>query len=192
MKLWHLLCIVAALGAPSSLAAHPHLWIDATVDLQLDHAGVRAVTVSWIFDEFNSADMIFSFDENRDGRFSEREQTTIRENAFSHLIDSDYFIVAYQGSEKLDIQEVESFRAAVTEGRLLYEFSVPLRVPWRRIDNLVVGAFDESYFIDFVSEPASGRYDFRGRTVHVENDEIRLESEGWGTIRVPAIRAELQ
>ncbi|MFW6388187.1 MAG: DUF1007 family protein [bacterium] len=184
--------MLTAIIAPVSMAAHPHMWIDATIDLQLGDAGLRTVTVTWLFDQFNSADMILSFDENRDGRLSEREQRSVREDAFTHLVDSDYFLLAYRDSDPIEIHEAESFRAGIVDGRLFYEFSVPLNVPWQGMDTLVLAAFDESYFIDFVSEPMRERYEFRGRTLHVESRSLEHTSQGWGTIRVPALRMELQ
>jgi len=175
----------------AAVAAHPHIWIDTTFDFRFDGDGLTGVRVSWLFDEFNSAEMLFSLDENLDGEISEAEQEQIRQNAFEHLLATDYFLVIFAGSQQLDVAEARDFRADVIDGRLLYEFTVPLRVAWRRMENLVVGSFDTSYFIDFMSVPARERHAGAAGTVLMRNETLRLASEGYGTIPVPAVRVDL-
>jgi len=195
MRIRHLAVplLAAILGTlpTAGIAAHPHIWIDTTLDFRFDGDGLTGVRVSWLFDEFNSADMLFTLDENLDGEISAAEQDLIRQNAFEHLIATDYFLVVFAGTQQLDVAEARDFRATVVDGRLLYEFTVPLRVAWRRIENLVVGAFDTSYFIDFLSEPARERYDADAGTVRMRSETLRLASEGYGTIPVPAVRVDL-
>ena len=123
MRFRQLLCLTILVVAFESLGAHPHMWIDATMDFELDGDGLQAVRISWLFDEFNSAEMLFSFDGDLDGEISRAEQTRLRTNAFEHLVDVDYFVIAFSGDERLEIGTARGFRAEVVEGRLLYELS---------------------------------------------------------------------
>ncbi|MFW6313516.1 MAG: DUF1007 family protein, partial [Spirochaetota bacterium] len=81
-----------------TLYSHPHMWIDGVVDVELEDSGVSGLTVAWLFDEFNSANMIFSLDSDLDGVISSSESRAIRDQAFSHLSRADYFLVAFAGS----------------------------------------------------------------------------------------------
>jgi ABC-type uncharacterized transport system substrate-binding protein len=164
------------------------MWVDGTFDLELDSRGVAALRVSWLFDEFNSADMIFMFDEDLDGELSEAEQRTIQSEAFGHLAEIDYFIVAYAGDRKLDVAEATSFQAEIADGRLRYAFTVPFRLRWADMTDAVLAFFDQSYYIDFLSDPGRARYAAAGHEVRLTEETLHLQSEGWGTIRVPALK----
>ncbi len=172
--------------------AHPHMWIDGTIELHLDNSGLSALTATWAFDEFNSAEMIFMFDDDLDGELSRAEVEAIRDQAFAHLVQLDYFLIAFAGQDRLEIPQADSFDARIERGRLIYEFTVPLRLPWSRLDDTVIAFFDVSYFIDFLSEGARDRYAHGSRTVRLRSDTLRLASQGWGTIQVPAVRTAIR
>ncbi len=168
------------------------MWIDGTIELRLDNSGLSGLTATWVFDEFNSAEMIFMFDDDLNGKLSPAEVDRIRNEAFAHLVQLDYFMIAFAGEDRLRIPEANSFDARIERGRLIYEFTVPLRLPWNRHDDAVIAFFDVSYFIDFLSEAARDRYAHAGRTLHLRSDTLRLASQGWGTIQVPAVRTAIR
>jgi len=192
MRVRLLICLVMlALGA-GHLAAHPHIWIDSTLGFEFDRSGISTVRVTWLFDDFYSADMILSFDANRDGELSTAEQRTVRADTFEHLVEVGYFLLVFSGARRVDVGEAQSFSASVTDGRLAYEFTVPVRVPWAELSDLVVTTFDSSYFVDFLSEPSQTRYSHGERTILLSPETLQLASAGYGTIRVPAVKADLQ
>jgi len=172
--------------------AHPHMWIDGIVDVEFEDSGLSNVTVVWLFDEFNSADMIFSLDANLDGVISSSENEAIRDQAFSHLSRADYFIVAFAGTRRVDIPDASRFSASIVDGRLRYEFDVPLRLEWSDVDDVVFGLFDPSYYIDFVTDAAQTSLALSGRTIQLSDETLTLESEGWGRIQVAAVKMGLQ
>ncbi len=184
------LLVLLVYGWPTS--AHPHIWIDGTFDLELDSGGLRSLGVSWLFDEFNSAQMIGMFDDNRDGLISASESEDFRLEAFEHLRDRDYFVLASLGQERLAIPDARSFKALVENGKLRYSFELPLRVHWTDLEGLVFAFFDPSYFTDFLSTARRETYTFEHRELLLISRTLRLESKGWGTIRVPALQAGLR
>lgn len=168
------------------------MWIDGVVDVDFDDSGLSGLTVVWLFDEFNSADMIFSLDSDLDGAISPSENQAIRDQAFSHLGRSDYFLVAFAGTRRVEVPEATRFSASIVDGRLRYEFAVPLRLDWGDVDDVVFGLFDPSYYIDFATDPARATLARGGRTVRLSDETLTLESEGWGRIRVAAVKMGLQ
>ena len=186
------LCLTLLAATAVALQAHPHMWIDGTFELQLDPRGLTGIVATWVFDQFNSADMIFMFDDDLDGTLSPAEVRRIHDEAFVHLVQLDYFVIAYSGQRQLAIPEAEQFDARIEGRRLVYEFTLPLSVPWQDLNDLIVAFFDESFFIDFMSAPTVDRYDHAGRSVRLQTETLRLASQGWGTINVPAIRTVLR
>ena len=175
-----------------TLGAHPHMWIDGTIGLKLDSNGLSAIEVLWLFDEFSSADMLLLYDLDRDGKLSAREVERIRDEGFSHLRNRDYFMVAYLGEREVDIPDAQDFHASIRDGRLAYGFTLPLKMAFNGLDGLVVGMFDFSYFVDFLSEPERERYVHQTRTVDLKPVLLRLASEGWGTIETRAVRLQVR
>ena len=168
------------------------MWIDGVFDLQVDRRGIASVGVSWVFDDFNSSELIFSFDEDLDGELDRAEQREIEQRAFAHLGQADYFVVAFAGTRRVQVPAASDFRATIDEGRMRYEFTLPLRLGWDELDDFVMGLFDSSYYIDFLSDPAHERYSHGNRSLALSHETLHLESEGWGTIRVPVIRVALR
>ncbi|MFW6289132.1 MAG: hypothetical protein ACOC2Q_05070, partial [Spirochaetota bacterium] len=84
------------------------------------------------------------------------------------------------------------FRASIVDGRLRYEFEVPLRIDWTDVDDVVVGLFDPSYYIDFVTDAARAGIARDARTVRLSDETLTLESEGWGRIQVAAVKMGLE
>jgi ABC-type uncharacterized transport system substrate-binding protein len=186
LALGGLLMLVSA-----TVPAPPHMWIDATIDVAIDASGLSEVYVDWLFDEFNSAEMIFHLDANLDGRISSAESETIRDSAFAHLASVDYFLLAYVDSGALVVPEASRFRAEVVDGRLRYRFTLPLRVSRDEAEGLILGFFDSSYFIDFLTSPREPGSGGRGGGPLYSEETLTMESEGWGRVRVPAVRIGL-
>jgi ABC-type uncharacterized transport system substrate-binding protein len=173
--------------AAGRAAAHPHIWIDGSIRLLVDDLGLHAVEVTWVFDDFNSADMISLFDENGDGRISASDSEGFRTKAFEHLNESGYFTLLSRGTERLAIAEARNFRAETRGGRLVYRFQLPIRIGWRDMDGLVISFFDHTYYTDFKIEPVHPSYAWAGRRAVLRPITTQLASLGWGTIPVPGL-----
>lgn len=185
-------CIVLLLAGLAATAwAHPHTWIDGGFSLELDSAGLRAVHVTWVFDPFTSSDLLFSYDADGNGVISRGESGAFYENAFRTLASIGYFVLAEASGAPLDIPEPRDFRASTRDGRLIYEFTLPMRVPIGEMGTLLLALFDPSYYVSFTSEAVTEQYRAGPRTIALRDEVIRLESVGWGTITVPALRVEV-
>lgn len=174
------------------IAAHPHLWIDGTIDFELDADGVAGISVRWVFDDFNSADMLFSFDLDHDGELDRAEITNLYDNAFVHLNERGYFLIAESRSGRVTIPDATHFTASVEDERLVYEFRVPLEQSWQETAGLTVALFDEKYFIDFLTEPVSASYVRGARSIRATKSALQLETVGYGAIDVSAVAMEVE
>ncbi len=60
--------------AAAEATAHPHVWIDARVEVKFQEEGqIRALDVTWTFDEIYSLFAVEGLDSNEDGNFESSE-----------------------------------------------------------------------------------------------------------------------
>lgn len=173
-----LLCFVAA-----SLGAHPHMWVDYLVIPEVSDGRLESIRVEWIFDEYFSSSLIMDMDTNKDREFQPAEVAYIRDNAFSHLIENDYFAQISIDDEKLQIQKATNFDTRVENGAVVYAFSIPVSERLLDISNVNVTFFDLGYYISFA--PASDQKNSRYFGQQVSTQEV--ETLGWGEVSVPSL-----
>ena len=131
--------------------AHPHIWIDVSLELRFQGEVLEGMRVVWLFDEYYSAFAVQDFDANGNKQL-DREELAVLENSHEGLKDYSYFTHLKVGDllpENLKVEVVENFTAEMKDDRLQYAFDVPLP------DNLDprettfgVGFYDETYYID--------------------------------------------
>lgn len=130
------------------LGAHPHVWIDQGIVIEVEKEKVKGFWAEWSFDEIMSASVIADFDKNQDGRFSEAENRDLKRDYFDNLINYDYYSYAWSGDTPLPIT-VSSFEASVADHRLVYRFFVPLNVTLaHQGGRIAVSMYDESFYVD--------------------------------------------
>ena len=187
-----LLLLLVSLMRPPAAAAHPHMWIDSTVDFVLGPNGLTGIQMTWLFDEFSSSDFLVRFNLQRVTAFTAAQSDVLYNGTFRHLVNSGYFIRALVDNRPVVIPELMSFRASRAGDRLQYDFTIPLEVGWSDLDRLEVALFDESYFVSFMLTAGSSNYRHGGRTVTVAAEPIRLATQGWGRVTVGAVRTAVQ
>jgi len=190
MRSWRFTLVLMFGGLLSlSVFGHPHMWIDGLFEFEFGDRGLQKIYVTWRFDDFNSADLRAQFDVNDDGRINPSEQAALYDGAFKNLAEVDYFILSNVGGEAYDLPDATDFRASVDDGKLVYEFTIPLEMRFSRFNNMVLALFDASYYIDFVTGAGAESYFKAGRTIEIQEQQLSLQTQGWGTIPIRAIRA---
>ena len=143
--------LVALLAPPGAARAHPHVWIDVSVELRFEDSILEGLRVVWLFDEYYSAFAVQDFDANGNKRL-DREELAVLENSHEGLKDYSYFTHLKVGDllpEDLKVEAVENFVAEMNGDRLQYAFDVPLPEPLNpRKTTFGVGFYDETYYID--------------------------------------------
>ncbi len=88
---WRGYLMAALLSAPLSAAAHPHIFVDTTVEVIFDEQGrVAAVRIGWVYDEFISLSIIESqdLDPDYDGVLTPEARVAL--SGFDMDWDADY------------------------------------------------------------------------------------------------------
>ncbi len=140
-----------ALLIPCSLLSHPHVFIDYTVNFVFDQNGLAGIEAKWIFDEMYSSMLIQDYDEDKDGRFSNSEIITTKQDAFSNLENYNYFIYLSINSKNFKVKSIKNFSVDVYDNKVIYSFFIPWVVPatlsYKKIE---ICMYDETYYVDLL------------------------------------------
>ncbi len=138
------------------LWAHPHVFIDSTLEFEMKAEECVGIWVEWTFDVVFSADIIGQFDVDRDGRFNSTENEKVRAQAFSNLRKYGYFTFLRMGDNRSYPEVVDGFQAKQSDGRVTYRFHLPLEGKGLHGD-FSVATFDSTFYCAsrYAQEPAS-------------------------------------
>ena len=148
MPIHRVFALLLLLALPTPAAAHPHVWIDATLSYVVEGGKVTALDVTWLFDDLYSALVQEDFDGDGDGLLSQQELDALVGVSAINLMEYSFFTHVKIRSDRHNVGAVKEFYAEVNdEGLVLYRFRVPLPEPIDPQD-LAVGLFDDSYYVD--------------------------------------------
>lgn len=121
---------LAGLAAPAG--AHPHVFIDAGVELRFDGAGrLEALRVVWVYDDLTSLMILADrgLDTDGDGTLTDAESATLR--GFDMQWDAGFAGDTYllQGDQPLGLGRPQDWTAAVVAGRIVTTHLRPLETP---------------------------------------------------------------
>ena len=109
--------------------AHPHVFVDAKVQVLFDEKGFSGIKNHWVYDEIYSAAMVASVDSDGDGKLSAQESEKLKSTILGDLEKMNYFNYVQWGSDFLKVEELRNFRASVANRRLVLDFVVYFSVP---------------------------------------------------------------
>ncbi|GAU09724.1 hypothetical protein DPF_2455 [Desulfoplanes formicivorans] len=134
---------------PCPVSAHPHVYVDARVDVIFDDAGLSGFRVTWVFDEMFSNMIAFDFDTNGNGRFDAGEVEGVRKGAFSNLREFGYFTRIRIGGKPFAVQFVKDFSATLHDGVMTYAFFIPCHVrAAATVKKIRLSMYDDTYYTD--------------------------------------------
>ena len=142
------LSLLAALAAGRA-EAHPHVWIDAQLELGLDAAQLDSITLVWRFDELFSRYVESEFDRDGDRRFSPEETALIEREAFAAVAELGFLTHLRVDGELRSLRTYHDFSAVLDDNSVSYRFTLPVTPP---VDvgasRASIALYDETYYID--------------------------------------------
>lgn len=160
---------VAVVARPA--VAHPHAWIDVEVQVQFDAAAqVRALRMTWLFDELYSAYVTQGLVFNAGGMADPAQTARIRQVLMKNLARFHYMTWVEAGTGEVAFGEPADSAIAFKGRRLQLTFTLPLASPLpARAVPVTYSVYDPSYYIEmlhaenqeairFVNAPAECRY----------------------------------
>ncbi|MGC2855764.1 DUF1007 family protein [Novispirillum sp. DQ9] len=148
---------LAAVLVPQAAWAHPHVWIEAALRLDVAPDGaLRAVAVTWTFDELYSQVSVEGLDSDGDGIPSPADLAPMIDEAMGALEEWGYFLSLRRDGVRLPTARAGDGRASFANGRLTYAFTVPLAQPAALSGAAVeIRAFDPAFYIDIAVPDAT-------------------------------------
>ena len=137
-------------------AAHPHVWIDVSVDFKLDSGGrLASVRQSWTFDEMFSSYAVFGLDTNGDGVYSAEELAPLKDEMISSYRPQGFFSKAVFGGADVVLTEPEAAELRVApQGALILSFTQRPPSPETMAgETFRLQVRDPAVFIDFRFPP---------------------------------------
>ncbi|TWI73939.1 ABC-type uncharacterized transport system substrate-binding protein [Desulfobotulus alkaliphilus] len=177
-RCWMFLLLLTGLLWGAQALAHPHVFVQTALELELDEKGVRGIWQRWAFDEYFSAWVIEDFDKNADGVFCEKELKTVYEETFQNLENFGFFTTILKDGRKVPVKRIEHFSVEIEEGHAVYSFFIPFVLsPEEDTATFHVAVYDESFFCHLFFPP--------------ENVGIRKKDHGWKVVSAPEERPDL-
>ena len=174
------------------LSAHPHMWIKGRLTPELGRKGLESIRVVWNIDELTSANLILDYDTDRNGMLDARESESVYRNSFTHLYESEYYLVVEIRDMLATPGRARDFTASIEDGRIIYDFRVPLAIPvrWEDLGDVSLFFFDQTYFIDFRPELlADITAAWRDSSVEFRKTSRRSMTMGYGMVDVIGLTA---
>lgn len=136
------LCLVG-IAAPAQ--AHPHIFIDAKVDIGFDAEGrVATLRHSWTFDTAFSVWMVQGLDTNGDGIVSPDEMQDLADENMLGLADFHFY--TYAGDD-MDFTALGDQRMRYEDNRVTLDFSLASNPPQAAGPRFELGVYDPEYYV---------------------------------------------
>jgi ABC-type uncharacterized transport system substrate-binding protein len=171
------LCVAALLGAPLAVQAHPHIFVDATVEAIFDDQGrVEAVRIGWTYDEFISLSIIESqtLDPDYDGVLTPEALAAL--SGFDMDWDADFAGDTYltQDGAALALDGPSDWTAGYADGKVSSTHVRRLADPVDATETpLVIKTYDPGFYTAYtvIGTPAlTGRDDCKAEIFTPDTD----------------------
>ncbi len=143
----------------SFVFAHPHMFFTSKIDFIFSGEKLTGAYVTWTFDRSFSADIIYGYDLNKDGKFSTAETSEVYDNAFTYSQNYYYFTFIRQGNKRTSPENVPKSKFFVRQnnGIVSYRFYVDLSEFTGR--EIYFACYDYTFFCD-ITYPEKGAVNF--------------------------------
>ena len=139
--------LVAACGAGTLALAHPHVFVDVDLSIEVAEDGVvRRLRQEWTFDDMYSAFAVQGLPGPR-GEPTPEALAGLAEEMMDKLDGVDYFTTASAPDQDLQAIGAEDARVAFEDGRLRLSFSVGLRAIAGNPQEVSFRVFDPQYVV---------------------------------------------
>lgn len=129
--------------------AHPHVWIEANLEIVRDDKGqATQIRHVWRFDEIFSSSLVLDFDDNGNGELDEKELEEIGKVTRQSLTEYNFYTEVRSGSNIVDFYEPEPYIIDYKNGQLLMIMALELTKPQPMgAEGFKVAVSDPTYYV---------------------------------------------
>src|SRR3954451_3721887 len=143
-----LLVAVITLG-PSSVQAHPHVWITASSQLLYAPDGsIAGVRHAWTFDDMFSTYALQGIETKTKGVYSREQLAPLAQVNVENLREFGFSTFAKADGKKEKFSEPVDYYLEFKDDALTLHFMLPAKAPFKA-KQTALEVFDPAYFIDF-------------------------------------------
>ncbi|BCS89426.1 DUF1007 family protein [Pseudodesulfovibrio sediminis] len=148
---------------PIKASGHPHVYVDVSLVFSMDDTGLTSVHQQWIFDDIFTQAILGDLELTPQTLPAADSQETIRTGAFAYLANYDYFTFIESAGKQLPVGKPRNFKASLQNDRLVYDFTLPLDLPYAQMQDFRLAVFDKEYYTDIIyAELNPVRFDIQG------------------------------
>ena len=141
-----LLCSFALLRPAS---AHPHVFIDNTVNFVFAANKITGFRLTWVFDDVFSDELIGDFDANHDHAFDAAESKKIAATIWPNMKPFHYFTYVWVDKKDLGLILPTDFKASIAKGIVTFDFLVALPKPVDpKTQSIAVEVYDHEFYVE--------------------------------------------
>lgn len=152
-KLAILLSAILILAPVSNASAHPHVFVDATMEIIASPDGHLAeVRNIWWMDELFSASVIPDFDKNANGRLDPDELKAVGAQVRKSIAQWSFYTFVRTDKTRVAMQEPPVLKVSHDKrsGKLLFDFTMKPKAPLDLTkEKVTFSNFDDTYFVAF-------------------------------------------
>jgi ABC-type uncharacterized transport system substrate-binding protein len=162
---------------PSTLSAHPHVFIDNRVTFLFNGKKLVGFRENWLFDDVFSDQLMQDYDADGDGKIGRAESEKLGKDTLPNLAQFHYFTYIWVDNKPLPKITPTDFHASAKDKLVTFDFLVTLPQPVEP-SALALEVNDREYFVEVLlaKDHAVGFRDSAGQeltncTASVAKDE---------------------
>jgi len=147
---WLIMALSSILMVPFQAAAHPHVWITMTAELQFSADGkMTGVTNAWSFDEGYSAFAVQGVPTKPDGTIGREALAVLAKSNTEALDEFGYFTVVRMDGRKVSLAPPKEYWLDYDGHVMRYHMTIPLKEPAKPGKVTFIEIYDPTYFVSF-------------------------------------------
>jgi ABC-type uncharacterized transport system substrate-binding protein len=147
--------LIAGLLFPAAVFAHPHIFVEARLEVVAGADGnVAELRNVWRFDEIFSSSVLLDFDKNANLKLDPDELKAVGKTVKESLADFDYYTNVSQNGKPIEISPPDVINVDFKDGQLLMFFAVKPAKPMPLKGDMTFGVWDPTLYtsMDFASD----------------------------------------
>lgn len=149
------MALIAALaGAFLALAmpaarAHPHVFIDYSIEPEMKDGAIVGLRLTWSFDELYSSLVVDSVDRDHDGKLSASEIDAIAKRTLKTIEAAKFYSHFTLDGVAWQVEKAQHFTVEINGDRIAYIFTLRLPSPAKTV---TLVAYDAEYYIEMTAD----------------------------------------
>ncbi len=162
--------VIFLLFIPIITFAHPHVFADVALKIEVKNNQVNTVKISWHYDDMTSAMLLMDYDKNGNGKFDKKESQFFKEQVFDTLKQYEYYTHIKIDNKKTPVDNyIKNFFLSFEKNKFIVNYIVSLKdIPQK--STIDIGFWDKEFYSSF--DISSKFVTFDGKKLKFDIEEV--------------------